>query len=406
MNRTSTVPESLRLVERLRQAGRLKQAAQVCARILGVEPGNPDAYFHLGTIELQVGAYADAVEHLGRAVEQRVNDVVGLQALGAAQEAANQLGSAITSYQRASVLKADAGEIQQGLASALFKASRTDEALDHARRAVELTGSAEARHLLAQVLQQLSNYDEALDCHRAALQAGTEVRRCQVVQAVIAWQRAKKYLEIGVDTGDNLQFIYAPIKLAVDPIPAAPRVRSEVSGGRAQYFEMTSDQFFTDHATLFEGQPVDVVFVDGLHTHSQALKDVENCLKYLADGGVILMHDCNPTTEAMAISAESYEEAVEQREPGESTDWTGDVWKAIVHLRSQRNDVTAHVLDCDYGIGVVIKRPTSEPLELPSVDQLTYSDLAANRAQYLGLTPAGDLWELLGARDSSVESDP
>ena len=67
--------------------------------------------------------------------------------------------------------------------------------------------------LLAQVLQQQGNYEEALACHRLCLEAGKEVRRCQVVQAAIAKRQASTYLELGVDTGDNLQHILAPVAM-------------------------------------------------------------------------------------------------------------------------------------------------------------------------------------------------
>ena len=396
MNQTVSVPEALRLVERLRAAGRLKRAAEVCCRVLKVDPANVDALLHLGTIELHLGAYTGAVSSLRRAVEQRGNDSVCLYLLASAQEAANQLEPAVASYRRAAELAAGTAAVHQGLASALFKGGQLDEALTAVRRALELSTTAEARHLEAQLLQQQGDYEAALDRHRTALQAGGEVRRCQVIQAVVAWQRATTYLEIGVDTGDNLQFVHAPTKLAVDPKSPAPRVQSEVAGGRARYFEMTSDRFFAEHQDLFAHCPIDVAFVDGLHTHTQVLKDVENCLQHLAPRGVILMHDCNPTTEAMAVPAASYEEAVQLRGPGESTDWTGDVWKAVVHLRSQRDDVAAYVLDCDFGIGVVVRRPPCDKVNVPAVDQLTYSDLAKNRQQLLGLQPPSDLWKLLG----------
>ena len=35
--------------------------------------------------------------------------------------------------------------------------------------------------------------------------------------------------------------------------------------------------------------------------------------------------------------------------------WSGDVWKAIVYLRSTRPDLRVAVLKCDLGVGIVRK---------------------------------------------------
>ena len=61
------------------------------------------------------------------------------------------------------------------------------------------------------------------------------------------------------------------------------------------------------------------------------------------------MHDCCPTTPSMAFPAKSFAEAEAQNMnlPGWTSDWCGDVWKTIVHLRSSRNDLAVAVLDCD-----------------------------------------------------------
>jgi hypothetical protein len=249
---------------------------------------------------------------------------------------------------------------------------------------------------LAQALHENGRFDEALGIHREALSQG-DVKRCQIAQAAITARHGNCYLEIGVDTGHNLRLISAPIKLAVDPIPAAPVVRAQVEGNLVQYFQMTSDQFFSENTERLAERPIDVAFIDGLHTYQQVLVDVENCLRFLSADGVILMHDCNPTTAEMAIPATSFEEACRLRKPGECTDWTGDVWKAVVHLRAARDDLTTFVLDCDYGVGVIVKRPCTDRLELGAntISNLTYADLEANRADYLGLRPPVCLCDVL-----------
>ncbi|MFW3116047.1 hypothetical protein MHAE_19981, partial [Mycobacterium haemophilum DSM 44634] len=67
----------------------------------------------------------------------------------------------------------------------------------------------------------------------------------------------------------------------------------------------------------------------------------------------------------------------------------GDVWKAIVHLRSTRPDLRIAVLDCDFGVGIIRKGSPERPLSYSAeqVAALNYADLAADRERLLNLKP-------------------
>ncbi|MBS1563021.1 MAG: class I SAM-dependent methyltransferase, partial [Bacteroidetes bacterium] len=114
-------------------------------------------------------------------------------------------------------------------------------------------------------------------------------------------------------------------------------------------------------------------------------------LKYLSDDGVIIMHDCNPQTKEEAGTLEEW------RKRG-SGQWNGDVWKTILHLRSQRKDINVFVLDCDHGLGIVTKgKPESTPgFSEKEIIGFTYEDLAAHRKEWLNLKPAGYFHEYFG----------
>jgi hypothetical protein len=147
---------------------------------------------------------------------------------------------------------------------------------------------------------------------------------------------------------------------------------------------MTSDDFFAGRRFFFG---LDVVFVDGLHTQRQALKDVENALAHLNPGGVIVIHDCNPPSAAAAHPAESLAHAASLNLPGWNGEWCGDVWKSIVMIRSQRRDVKAFVLDCDFGLGIVTwgKQESTLDVTEKDIERLTYDDLVKNRKAWLDL---------------------
>jgi len=156
---------------------------------------------------------------------------------------------------------------------------------------------------------------------------------------------------------------------------------------REWFFEMTSDEFFVREAKRLNRKKIDLAFVDGLHTYEQSYRDVLNCLLYLRAGGVILLHDCHPTSESMAYPAPSYGDAAAAKLAGWTKEWCGDVWKTIVYLRSCHLQLNVFVLDCDYGVGVITRgEPESVlPYSPEDIRQMDYRDLADNRQRFLNL---------------------
>jgi len=64
-----------------------------------------------------------------------------------------------------------------------------------------------------------------------------------------------------------------------------------------------------------------------------------------------------------------------------------DVWKTIVYLRSHRKDLDVFVLDCDQGLGVIVKRKPDSGLHYSGeeIDRLSYKDLDNKREHLLNL---------------------
>ena len=213
------------------------------------------------------------------------------------------------------------------------------------------------------------------------------MNRIEVIQKIIDRINAKTYLEIGVEFGSTFSKVKGKRKIAVDPelkISRKRKLANALSFSKVKYFEMTSDEFFAKQGDLFNQQKIDVAFVDGLHIYQQSLRDIENCLRFLSDKGVIVAHDCNPMNEASAApSRETTERAGERK-------WSGDVWKTIVHLRSKRPDLSIFTLDCDYGLGIIRKsKPENTLSYLPEqIEKMVYKDLADNREKFLNLKNA------------------
>ena len=100
-------------------------------------------------------------------------------------------------------------------------------------------------------------------------------------------------MEIGVRRPeDNLEHVKAREKYSVDPC-----LENQLN---PVDFKMTSDHFFDslDRGTILHKKTrFGVIFIDGLHLADQVDRDISNSLRYLAQDGFIVLHDCNPPTE-------------------------------------------------------------------------------------------------------------
>jgi hypothetical protein len=190
------------------------------------------------------------------------------------------------------------------------------------------------------------------------------MNRISVLQYLIDKNNYSKYLEIGTFKGDTFLAIRCHNKIAVDPFFQIPKKKKiqwlykNMYNFKNIYFEMTSDKFFEKKKDyLDEKGKRDIIFIDGLHTFEASLRDILNSLRYLKNGGTIVMHDCFPPDKAAATPANSYKEASQSGKLGPKGEWCGDVWKTIVYLTKKYPELLkVLILDTDYGLGVIQKQ--------------------------------------------------
>jgi hypothetical protein len=240
------------------------------------------------------------------------------------------------------------------------------------------------------------------------------VNRIKAVQQALDGRARRIYLEIGVSRGEAFRRITADEKIAVDPafkLSARSRRLASAKARATHYFETTSDAFFANETAFLDQHGIDVALIDGLHTYGQVVRDVENTLRYLRDDGVIVLHDCNPAHASIACPATSHADFLAQnhwvrRTTGWGLNWSGDVWKAIVHLRSTRDDLRIAVLKCDFGVGIIRKGFPESRLSYSAaqIEALNYSDLVADRERFLNLKPPEYLGEFLASEAESPRS--
>jgi len=236
-----------------------------------------------------------------------------------------------------------------------------------------------------------------------------QLSRLDAIQCAIDVLDARRYLEIGIDDGTVFTDVVVERKFGVDPAAPAPPVARITGEPGVSYHQMESDEFFARVAAAQTGFGIDVAFIDGLHTWTQAHRDCLNALGYLAPGGVIVMHDCLPASAQEACVADNIADAWRRNGPDWNGDWTGDVWKAIVLLRATEPGLQADVLNSDHGIGIVRRGRNNADLGLDreAVERMDFADLQRDHVRLLGLREPSYLWHVLnGLRDERLTAAP
>ena len=203
-------------------------------------------------------------------------------------------------------------------------------------------------------LQSLGRLSRDYSPRRIDVQWPERPSRIDFLSALVRSQKFESYLEIGCRDDECFSQVPAAHKVGVDPC----------SGGTVR---ATSDEFFAGNSGTF-----DLIFIDGLHLADQVVRDIQNCLRFLNPGGVIVLHDCLPR------------DSVAQFRRRCSQIWNGDVWKALVEVRTWPR-VDAAMCLIDQGLGIVTARPNTDPIPLPAKSflELKYDQLVDDHRRLL-----------------------
>lgn len=220
------------------------------------------------------------------------------------------------------------------------------------------------------------------------------------VQAVVDARKARTFLDLHGEKYAKFLWIKTRKKISIYTrfiefqIPRNVKIKYFLSclpwNVFNEVYAERSDEFFEKRAhRVVPKSGIDVVLIDGDHSYQQTMKDVNNCLRYLNDDGVIVMHDCSPASEISATPSKDIHTATEslKHRPEWTGAWSGDTWRAIVHLRSSRPDLHIFVLDVDCGLGIISKGKPENMLAFTDEEimKMTYRDLDKDRAQILNL---------------------
>jgi GT2 family glycosyltransferase/predicted O-methyltransferase YrrM len=198
------------------------------------------------------------------------------------------------------------------------------------------------------------------------------------------------YLEIGVYQGASLR-LASPDALCVGVDPE-PRISQDES--RHWLIESTtSDEFFGGDRPreLFDGRPIDLAFIDGMHLFEYALRDFLNAERYAGPGSLIVFHDCLPPAAEIASRNRT------------TVDWVGDVWKLVLCLMDRRPDLRMSIIEAAPSGLAIVRGVNPDDRTLSGAYEeiveyyrpLRFSDWEARRPEVLARTaqgPEARLW--------------
>ncbi|AWN41992.1 class I SAM-dependent methyltransferase [Methylobacterium durans] len=139
---------------------------------------------------------------------------------------------------------------------------------------------------------------------------------------------ARRYLEVGVFRGETFFNVNVDFKVAVDP--SFPFDASAHETDRTRFHEVGSDAFF--RSAPYE--PFDLIFLDGLHTFEQTLRDFLNSIAFAHDRTIWLFDDTVPNDNFSALPDQERCYRLRRSLGNGDGAWMGDVFKVVHFIRS------------------------------------------------------------------------
>jgi hypothetical protein len=206
------------------------------------------------------------------------------------------------------------------------------------------------------------------------------VSSATVVQSLLGLFPDPSYLEIGIAHGVTFHGVQAPRKVAVDPYFAFTGRPDIPPGCTVEYHEMGSDDYF---GGIVEDQDrFDVIFIDGLHTFEQTLRDLLNALDFLAWDGVIVIDDVRPTNYPASLPEMPDVHATRTMLNLEHDhSWMGDVYKLVFFIESFLQQFSFATIEDNLGQLVLWRqrRLQVEPRLVNAIAQLQFMHCATQR---------------------------
>lgn len=199
-----------------------------------------------------------------------------------------------------------------------------------------------------------------------------------VLQNLLKLFEKPNYLEIGVDKGHTFHKLVATKKTAVDPLFSFDIESAKINpeNNNCSYYQLTSDSYFFCKNPL---EKFDVIFIDGLHTFEQTLRDLLNSINSLSDGGIIVIDDVIPASYAASLPSLNQSRAFWEATANPDGSWMGDVYKVIMFLEQFITTYSYGTISENHGQTVIWKQQrelsnqSSKSIEV--ISRASYADL-------------------------------
>ncbi len=218
--------------------------------------------------------------------------------------------------------------------------------------------------------------------------------RSDVIQGLLSLYESPEYLEVGVHHGVTFHMLTAARRVAVDPDFRFDLVQARATNPDASYHSIPSDDYFSH--VIGADEKFDVIFLDGLHTFEQTLRDLLNAIGHIKPGGAIVIDDVLPNS--YAASLPTWEMNIRYRNVRGITDdsWMGDVFRLVYFIRDYLRHFSYATTNEQHGIAILWNTPRpapSAPLGMNDIMRIDYSDVvlgmdAFNRRPYAEIKAA------------------
>lgn len=215
-----------------------------------------------------------------------------------------------------------------------------------------------------------------------SLKPANPVSRNGVVQGVLNLFDNPSYLEIGVNKGVTFNALKAGRKVAVDPKFLFDFQAVAEEDASASFHEITSDEYFGEVAgpdTAF-----DVIYLDGLHTSEQTIRDLINAISFLKPHGVIVIDDVFPCSYMASLPDRAHMRVIRAATNDPSGAWMGDVFRLVFFVETFCQQFSYHTVNNNHGQLILWREPRPSVVDrtLREVGEKAYESLFLEKESF------------------------
>lgn len=232
------------------------------------------------------------------------------------------------------------------------------------------------------------------------------VSRNGVVQGVLDLYEDPAYLEIGVNKGMTFKAVSAAKKVGVDPKFVFDFKAYAQQFTNCSFHETTSDDYFGRIAGL--DSKFHVIYLDGLHTAEQTVRDLLNAIFFLRQDGVIVIDDVFPCSYAASLPNRQETRTVRKATGDTLGAWMGDVYRLVFFVETFCQQFSYCTVNNNHGQLILWRgpRPTVPDRTLEDVGMKQYKDLFSESASFQCAPLAEVLNRISAARVSFGAAKP